>query len=201
MLAAKLNPPLPLHKPQRTVLLRLWKSDIFQSTRPEIWLQGILRATACCALSWVLIITVLFVLAMAFGRFACLRLKISTAAVFVWHECELWALHYTSVWEPTSPLRSSCILAQCGELPSIIKASTNQSGFGFYWLAKTLQHLWWIHPFPLLTFFFFCNIGMQARLWSGTLSSVSLLPPNSCLRLFHPPRGSHSLTLVIFPEC
>lgn len=36
----------------------------------EIWLQGILRATACCALSWVLIITVLFVLAMAFGRFA-----------------------------------------------------------------------------------------------------------------------------------
>lgn len=35
MLAAKLNPPLPLLKPKRTVLLRLWKSDIFQSTRPN----------------------------------------------------------------------------------------------------------------------------------------------------------------------
>lgn len=35
MLAAKLNPPLPLHKLKRTVFLRLWKSDIFQSTHPN----------------------------------------------------------------------------------------------------------------------------------------------------------------------
>lgn len=48
----------------------------------EIWLQGILWAMACCALSCVLIIMVLFVLAMAFGRrFALLRLKITTTAV------------------------------------------------------------------------------------------------------------------------
>lgn len=98
MLAAKLNPPLLFHKPKWTVLLRLWKSDTFQSTGPNRDLQAMLWATAWCPLSWVLIITVLFVLAITFGRrFAFLRLKITTTAVFEWFECELWALHCISV--------------------------------------------------------------------------------------------------------
>lgn len=82
----------------------------FQSTGPNRGLQGMLWARACCALSWVLIITVLFVLAITFGRrFGFLRLKITTTAVFEWYEGELWALHCFSVWEPMLPLKSHVI--------------------------------------------------------------------------------------------
>lgn len=88
--------------------LRLRKNSTFQSTGPNRGLQGMLWATACCALSWVLIITVLFVLAITFGRrFAFLRLKITKTAVFEWYECELWALHCVSGWEPVLTLKIS----------------------------------------------------------------------------------------------
>lgn len=165
MLAAKPNPPLSLHKPKRTVLLRLWKSDIFQSIHPNRdlaardivgnsmlcpFMSGYNNGTFCsCHGFWQQIclfevennynssICVTWVWAVGFALYLSVRTCVASE--------ELMYIHTT--WRA------------CFEHQTFNKSV----GLRFYWLAKTLQHLWWIHPFPLLTFIF-CNIGMQDRL-------------------------------------